>query len=131
MVSPTIRMTEPIRFREASEAPDSRGARDTAELRLDPSRRVMLRFQVVLDGDDEMEALRYARRAMIREERTRGLEWDEPSMEDPTLAGSEIRWFCLANQAAWCRQKMTELIDRANRAVEEMRNGGAAQRYPR
>jgi hypothetical protein len=119
-------MTEPIRLREASEAPDPGGAhRDSAELRLDPSRRVMLRFQVLLDGDDEIEALRYARRAMIREERTRGLEWDEPSMEDPTLAGSEIRWFCLASQAAWCRQKMAELIERANKAVEEIRNAGA------
>ena len=73
---------------------------------------------------DEMEALRYARRAMIREERTRGLEWDEPSMEDPSLAGHEIRWFALASQAAWCRQKVAELVERANRAVAEMRATG-------
>ena len=122
-------MTEPIRLRESPEPPDlGGGGRDATELRLDPSRRVMLRFQVLLEGEDEMEALRYARRAMIREERTRGLEWDEPSMEDPTLSGSEIRWFCLASQAAWCRQKMTELIDRANRAAEEIRNSGASDR---
>ena len=119
-------MTEPIRLREASEPPDvGGGGRDGTELRLDPSRRVMLKFQVLLEGEDEMEALRYARRAMIREERTRGLEWDEPSMEDPTLAGSEIRWFCLASQAAWCRQKMSELIERANRAAAEIRSGGS------
>jgi hypothetical protein len=128
-------MTEPIRLREALVAADpAGGGRDSTELRLDPSRRVMLRFQVLLEGEDEMEALRYARRAMIREERTRGLEWDEPSMEDPTLAGSEIRWFCLASQAAWCRQKMTELIERANRAAEEIRasgtgTGGGSERY--
>jgi hypothetical protein len=120
-------MTEPIRLHESSEVSDPGvGMRDATELRLDPSRRVMLRFQVLLDGEDAMEALRYARRAMIREERTRGLEWDEPSMEDPTLAGSEIRWFCLASQAAWCRQKMAELIERANRAAEEIKNGGAS-----
>lgn len=124
-------MTEPIRFRETSEAPEPRGGpRDSAELRLDPSRRVMLRFQIDLEGEDETEALRYARRAMIREERTRGLEWDEPSMEDPTLADFEIRWFCLASQAAWCRQKLAELVERANRAVEEIRRTGA-DRYPR
>jgi hypothetical protein len=125
-------MTEPIRFRETSEPAETGGAaRDSAELRLDPSRRVMLRFQVLLGGDDETEALRYARRAMIREERTRGLEWDEPSMEDPTLADSEIRWFCLASQALWCRQKMAELVERANRALEEIRKTDSSQRYPR
>lgn len=125
-------MTEPIRFRETSEAAEPRGAsHDSAELRLDPSRRVMLRFQVLLEGDDENEALRYARRSMIREERTRGLEWDEPSMEDPTLADSEIRWFCLATQVAWCRQKVAELIDRANRALQELRRGDSPERYPR
>ena len=114
-------MTEPIRFREASEPADPAGrGRDSTELRLDPSRRVMLRFQVLLDGEDEMEALRYARRAMIREERTRGLEWDEPSMEDPTFSGREIRWFALVSQVSWCRQKIAELVERANRAREAL-----------
>src|SRR5262245_55032092 len=85
-------------------------------LRYDPSRRVMLRFRLQASSPDDLEALRYARRAMIREERTRGLEWDEPSMEDPSLAGRELRWFALASQAAWCREKVGELVDRANRA---------------
>jgi hypothetical protein len=124
-------MTDPIHFRETTEMQPSHGAaRDAAGLRLDPSRRVMLRFQISLEGDDEMEALRYARRVMIREERTRGLEWDEPSIEDPTLSGPEIRWFVLAAQAAWCRQKMSELIDRANRAVQEIRKTPPPERYP-
>lgn len=115
-------MVEPIKYSETTDIAGSRsGARDAVSLRFDPSRRVMLRFQIVLEGDDELEALRYARRAMIREERTRGLEWDEPSMEDPTLAGSELRWFALASQAAWCRQKIADLIERANRATEEIR----------
>ena len=115
-------MTEPIRLRESSEASDPGvGMRDATELRLDPSRRVMLRFQVLLDGDDAMEALRYARRAMIREERTRGLEWDEPSMEDPTFTGNEVRWVALVSQGAWCREKITELVERANRSREALR----------
>ena len=58
---------------------------------------------------------------MIREERTRGLEWDEPSMEDPGFMGNEIRWFVLTSQVAWCRQKISELIERTNRAREAMR----------
>src|SRR5262244_842829 len=115
-------MTESIRLREASEPPDpAGGGRDATELRLDPTRRVMLRFQILLDGEDEMEALRYARRAMIREERTRGLEWDEPSMEQPVFTAKEIRWFVLVSQVAWCREKISELISRANRAREELR----------
>jgi hypothetical protein len=65
---------------------------------------------------------------MIREERTRGLDWDEPSMEDPTLSGAEIRWFPLAAQVPWCRKKLTELVDRANRALVEIRAGRARYR---
>jgi hypothetical protein len=118
-------MTDPIRFRETSTEASSAGSelRDAVALRVDPTRRVMLRFQIALQADDELEALRYARRAMIREERTRGLEWDEPTMEDLSLAGHEVRWFVLASQAAWCRQKVAELVQRANRAVAEMRTG--------
>ncbi len=86
-----------------------------------------MRFALSVSSEDEREALRYARRSMIREERTRGLEWDEPSMEDPTFSRDEIRWFALASQASWCRSKVAELIERANRAVAEIRD----QRYPR
>jgi len=115
-------MTDSIGWRETTDAaPSAAENRAAAALRFDPSRRVMLRFQLSLDDEVALEAVRYARRAMIREERTRGLEWDEPSMEDPTLARSEIRWFALASQAAWCRQKMAELMERANRAVAEIR----------
>ena len=81
----------------------------------------MLRFKLHATSPEDLEALRYARRAMIREERTRGLEWEEPSMEDPTFTANEVRWFVLTSQAAWCRQKIADLVDRANRAVEEMR----------
>ena len=36
------------------------------------------------------------------------------------ILGSEIRWFALVTQAAWCRSKIDELIARANRAADEM-----------
>jgi len=98
--------------------------RDAVALRIDPSRRITLRFQLKLGTSGDLEALRYARRAMIREERTRGLEWDEPSMEDPGFMGNEIRWFVLTSQVAWCRQKISELIERTNRAREAMRSLG-------
>jgi hypothetical protein len=119
-------MTNPIGFRETTSegSPTAGELRDAVAVRFDPSRRVTLRFQLTLQTDDEFEALRYARRTMIREERTRGLEWDEPSMEDPSLSGREIRWFALASQAAWCREKLVELVERANSAVADMRSGG-------
>ena len=88
----------------------------------------MLRFALDIPDDDALEALRYARRSMIREERTRGLGWDEPSIEDPTFSGSEIRWFALAMQADRCRRKLTDLIERSNRALTEIRAGRARYR---
>ena len=114
-------MTDPIRFREASEFSSAADTRDALALRYDPSRRVTLRFRLQLVEQADLEALRYARRAMIREERTRGLEWDEPSVEDPAFTATEIRWCALVSQADWCREKIAELVERANRAREALR----------
>jgi hypothetical protein len=96
--------------------------RDAVAVRIDPSRRITLRFALLIDDSQDLEALRYARRAMIREERTRGLEWDEPSMEQPVFTATEIRWFVLVSQVAWCREKIEELISRANRAREALKD---------
>lgn len=92
---------------------------DAIALRLDPSRRVTLKFRLTLATPEDFGALHFARRSMIRDERTKGLEWDEPSVEEATLTSGEIRWFVLASQAEWCRRKVSELIDRANRVREE------------
>ena len=83
----------------------------------------MLRFALDVPDEDAFEAIRYARRSMIRDERNRGLGWDEPSIEDPTLSGTEIRWFVLASQADWSRKKLAELVERGNRALAEIRAG--------
>jgi hypothetical protein len=109
-----------IRFVESTLDRPAAGTEALA-LRYDPSRRTMLRFRLQFGDPEDLDALRYARRAMIREERTRGLEWEEPSMEDPTFTTNEVRWFALTSQAAWCRQKIAELVERANRVVEELR----------
>lgn len=98
--------------------------RDAVALRIDPSRRVTLRFALLFEEPRDLEALRYARRSMIREERTRGLEWDEPSMEQPIFTATEIRWFVLVSQVAWCREKIADLISRANRARDALRDLG-------
>jgi hypothetical protein len=111
----------PIRYTETTSASAAGADVSTQALRIDISRHVTLRFRLSLGNAEDVEALRYARRAMIREERTRGLEWDEPSMEHPTFTATEIRWFVLASQAAWCREKVGELVERANRAREAIR----------
>ncbi len=119
-------MSDPIGFRETTTeaAASPASPREAVALRFDPSRRVTLRFELEIgEVPQALEALSYARRAMIREERTRGLEWDEPSIEDPSLSHRELRWFALASQAAWCRQKVEELVARANRALDELHAG--------
>jgi hypothetical protein len=112
---------KPIAYTETTSATPGGSEVSAHALRIDPTRHITLRFRLNLDGTEDVEALRYARRAMIREERTRGLEWDEPSMEHPTFTPTEIRWFVLASQAAWCREKIGELVERANRARKAMR----------
>jgi hypothetical protein len=112
-----------IRFLETTR-PSFTGAEDrnAVALRIDPSHSVTLRFSLLIEDPQGLEALRYARRAMIREERTRGLEWDEPSMEEPVFTTTEIHWIAPYAQAAWCREKLAELISRANRAREALRD---------
>lgn len=114
-----------IRFREMT-GPSVAGTedRDSVALRIDPSRRVTLRFALMMEDPQDLEALRYARRAMIREERTRGLDWDEPSMEQPIFTATEVRWFVLVSQVAWCRDKIADLVSRANRARDALRDLG-------
>lgn len=110
-----------IHFTEMPEAAGVSDASSGHALRVDPSRHLTLRFRLSIPSTEDVEALRYARRAMIREERTRGLEWDEPSIEHPTFSATEIRWFVLASQVERCREKIADLVERANRAREAMR----------
>ncbi|HEV8609224.1 MAG TPA: hypothetical protein VGS98_04055 [Thermoanaerobaculia bacterium] len=114
-------MSASIRYRETTELSSSGAdARNGLALRFDATRRLTLRFRLELDSDDDVEALRYARRIMIREERTRGLEWDEPSIEDAVFTVTDVSWSVLASQAAWCREKVRVLVERANRLLSEI-----------
>src|SRR5512132_4016148 len=114
-------MSASIRYRETTESSSSGvDARNGLALRFDATRRLTLRFRLELDSDDDVEALRYARRVMIREERMRGLEWDEPSIEDAVFSVNDVSWPALASQAAWCREKIAELVERALRARDDV-----------
>ena len=109
-------MSAPIRFSETLDASASGAdARDVLALRFDPTRRITLRFRLELDSERDVEALRYARRVMIREERTRGLEWEEPSIEGAVFTVRDVSGAVLASPAAWCRETRRELGERANR----------------
>lgn len=109
-------MSAPIGYRETTDPSQSAGdPTDRLALRFDPTRRIVLRFRLELACEEDLEAIRYARRLLIREERLRGLEWEEPSIEGAVFTVSDVSWSVLASQAAWCREKMRELVERANR----------------
>lgn len=114
-------MSASIRYRETTDLSKSAvDLRDGLALRFDPTRRLNLRFRLQFDSGEDVEALRYARRVMIREERTRGLEWEEPSIEDAVFTVNDVSWPVLASQAAWCREKIAELVERAIRVRREL-----------
>jgi hypothetical protein len=73
-----------------------------------------------LDGRDEarLEALCDARRAMIREEWTRGLEPGEPSLADAEFSAHGVHWEVSIGDQAICRQKLDTVVARANRRLE-------------
>lgn len=81
---------------------------------------VTLRFRLVSADDRGLEALRYARRAMLREEWTRGIEEGEPSLEDAVFSAFDVAWSVPASSHGACRAKLGELIARANRTLADM-----------
>lgn len=82
--------------------------------------KVTLRFLVSVDGGAGLEALRFARRSLLREEWTRGREADEPSLEDAVFSASEILWAVNPAQRPWCLEKLEELRRRANLLLAEV-----------
>jgi hypothetical protein len=79
-----------------------------------------LRFRLASDDADSLEALRYARRSMLREELTRGIQEGEPSLEEAVFSAVEVVWSVPAHENQRCREKLSELVDRANRVLVEL-----------
>lgn len=90
-----------------------------APFEVDPGT-VTLRFLLSADNAGSLEALRNARRALLREELTRGREPDEPSLEDAVFSASEILWEVNPAQRPWCLEKLEELRRRANLLLAEV-----------
>ena len=81
---------------------------------------VTLHFGIETDDPEDLEALRHARRSMLREERTRGRDGEEPSLEDAVFSPAEVSWTIRPEQREWCLQKIGDLVGRANRATSEL-----------
>lgn len=81
---------------------------------------VALRCRFLSTDADSLEALRYARRAMLREEWTRGVAPGEPSLEEAVFSAFEVVWSVPAGEEQASRTKLFELVERANRAIAEL-----------
>ncbi len=100
--------------------PQSAPAAAGLPIDLIPGSTVTLRFLLSAEGQDGLEALRNARRSLLREEWTRGRDSDEPSLEEAVFSPTEILWVVRADQRPSCLQKLEELRRRANRLLSEM-----------
>jgi len=81
---------------------------------------VTLRFGISASDGRSLETLRYARRAMLREEWTLGGEADAPSLGDAVFSATEVVWSVAIGQRAPCEARIAELSARANRALREI-----------
>jgi len=90
--------------------------------------RVTLRFRLVSTDDRSLEALRYARRAMLREEWTRGAEEGEALLEEAVFSAFDVVWSVPALARESGRAKLEELVARANRALADMSAAGRSSR---
>ena len=95
--------------------------------RLEPGS-LTLRFRLVSADELSLEALRFARRAMLREEWTRGVEEGEPLLEEAVFSAFDVVWTVPAEAHGRCRELLEELVLRANRALADMSAAGRAAR---
>ncbi len=79
--------------------------------------RMTLYFRPTSGRPQKLEALREARRAMIREEWTRGLEEGEPPLAEAVFTPAVVLWEIPIGEQARCREKIVALVRRANRLL--------------
>ncbi len=112
-------MARRIGFTEVEQAPETIAYSSGSSAALLEDAAVTLRFRLTSTDDSSIEAIRYARRAMLREEWTRGALEGEPSLEDAVFSPFEVVWEVPAEHRARCRAKLEELVSRANRALAD------------
>lgn len=104
--------------KRASPPPYSADSADSAALDISGTMTVTLRFLHTARDPESVEALRAARRSMLREEWTRGCQEGEPSLKDALFSASEIVWTVPPEQRSWCLEKLNQLLQRANRNLK-------------
>jgi len=110
-------MPETIRFSDIEQFPSPVApSGDSTAPRLERGV-VTVRCRLSASDGAALEALRYARRAMLREEWTRGIEEGEPSLEDAGFSAHDVVWRVPEEDRERCLQKLDELLRRANRAL--------------
>ena len=113
-------MPDRIRFSDVEQIPDPvPPSGGSAAPRLS-ARAVSVRCRLAASDSASLEALRYARRAMLREEWTRGTEEGEPSLEDAVFSAHDVAWRVPEDEIDRCLAKLGELLRRANRALFEL-----------
>jgi hypothetical protein len=86
----------------------------------DPDSVSTLCFAIASSEPVGLEAIRHARRSMLREEWTLGREPGDPSLETAMFSAEEIRWTVPFSQRARCLERLAELEARAVRALREL-----------
>jgi len=109
-----------IRFEELKETPGPTPCVGSTALELAGEPWIELRFAIKFDDAQSLEAIRHARRSILREEWTRGRDPSEPSLEDAVFSPGEVVWRIRPGQRDWCRQMLRELVTRANQCLAEL-----------
>jgi hypothetical protein len=102
------------------DAPDATASQGSVALAASPDARLTLRVSIEAAGLSGLEALRHARRSILREELTLGSEPGAPTLQTAEFSSSEIVWTVPVAQTERCLEKLAELETRANRALREI-----------
>ena len=115
-------MSRDIRLESiAEEGAGIASAEGTAALKPSPDALLTLRFAISALDPAGLDALRHARRSILREEWTLGRDPDEPSLESATFSASEVTWTVPSSQRDRCLERLVELETRANRALRDLK----------
>jgi len=113
-------MTDEIRVEPVLPAGPAEAAGSLA-LQASPDDAVLLTFRLTVPDETALEAVLYARRSILREERTLGIDPDEPSLEAAVFSFGEITWTVRRAQVESCLQRLEDLVRRANRTRQALR----------
>jgi hypothetical protein len=110
-----------IRLEAIAEEGPAIASKGTAALKPSPESLLTLRFAISAPDPAGLDALRHARRSILREEWTLGRDPDEPSLESAIFSASEVTWTVPSSQRERCRERLCELETRANRALRDLK----------